>query len=66
MVYYGTPADKIEVIYNAIDTGELQPDSNARRRLEEEFAIRSSEFVVVFMASLVGWKRPELAIRACN
>ena len=57
---YGVPADKIQVIYNAV---EPPPE---RRLAAEEFSIAKDEKVVLFMGRLTMQKGPEYFLTAAR
>lgn len=57
---YGVPADKIDVVYNAV---EPPPQL---RLASDEFAIRKSEKVVLFMGRLTMQKGPEYFLTAAR
>ena len=59
----GLPEDRICVVYNGIDTGSYLPDPEKRELLEREFSGDSGTLFILFAASLLEWKRPDLALR---
>ena len=61
----GLPENRISVVYNGIDTHRYVPDPEQREILEREFSGDSGTLFVVFAASLLEWKRPDLALSVC-
>ena len=61
----GIPENRISVVYNGIATNRYIPDPTQRELLEREFSGDSGTLFVLVAASLLEWKRPELALSVC-
>ncbi|HKY41679.1 MAG TPA: glycosyltransferase family 4 protein [Pyrinomonadaceae bacterium] len=61
----GVPENRISVVYNGIDTNRYTPDPVKREILEREFSGDSGTLFVLYAASLLEWKRPELTLSIC-
>jgi glycosyltransferase involved in cell wall biosynthesis len=64
MVRVGIPADRIEVIYNGVNTRDLLPDPAARPRLVERVGARESDVLILTASTLLPWKNTRTLIEA--
>ena len=56
--HYGFPAEKIDVVYNGVPTGEFRSGAENRMRNRETLGLTSEEIGVLFAGS--GWERKGL------
>jgi UDP-glucose:(heptosyl)LPS alpha-1,3-glucosyltransferase len=58
--HYGTPSEKIEVIYNGVDLNRFHPANRERYRetIRSQFGVESNQFLILFVGS--GFERKGL------
>jgi glycosyltransferase involved in cell wall biosynthesis len=64
---YGTPPERIRVIYRGIDEASFDPKSTSPARvaaLRERWRVRADERVILHVARLTGWKGQSVVINA--
>jgi glycosyltransferase involved in cell wall biosynthesis len=64
---YGTPAERIRVIYRGIDEAAFNPESISPARvaaLRERWRVRADDRVILHAARLTGWKGQSVVIEA--
>jgi glycosyltransferase involved in cell wall biosynthesis len=61
----GIAADKVEVVYNGVDLTRFHPDAASRLEARARLGAPEGCMVLLFMAVLLDWKRPELALQVC-
>src|ERR1044072_714937 len=66
LVASGVAEEKIDVRYLGIDHRRFVPDTEARRRLRSQFAIRPEELVVTTVSFLNPFKNPHIILEACG
>jgi len=64
LIEVGVPPDKIEVIYNGVDTGRFTPDPQARQSWMERFQLRPDELILSSVAFSHRFKHPEVIVEA--
>jgi glycosyltransferase involved in cell wall biosynthesis len=59
----GIPPDRISCVYNGVDTTAFVRDAAARKNLRDRMEAGPETVVLIFTATLLGWKRPEIALQ---
>ncbi|MEP7351635.1 MAG: glycosyltransferase family 4 protein [Acidobacteriota bacterium] len=59
----GIPGNQITCIYNGVDTTAFGPDPVARKELRDETGASPETLVLIFAATLLAWKRPEIIVQ---
>ncbi len=62
----GVPEDKIEMIYNWIDTTSVQPVSRCDNKLIEEYSINPSKFLVVYAGNFGAAQGAEIVLEVAE
>lgn len=65
LIKAGIPAERTCVIYNGVDLQRFHADAAARESIRPQAGAKKDSAVLIFAASLLPWKRPELALRVC-
>lgn len=61
----GIPREKLTVVYNGVDLSSFHPDAELRRQLREQMGAQPETVVLIYMAVLLNWKRPEVTLHVC-
>jgi glycosyltransferase involved in cell wall biosynthesis len=61
----GVPAQKIQVVYNGVDTSSFQPNPTLRSEVRASQGATQATLVVAYASALLPLKRPEIALRVC-
>jgi len=64
LIEVGVPLDKIEVIYNGVDTRRFTPDPEARQSWIERFQLRPDDLILSSVAFSHRFKHPEVIVEA--
>jgi UDP-glucose:(heptosyl)LPS alpha-1,3-glucosyltransferase len=56
--HYGLPAEKIDVVWNGVDSNEFKPDPEARKAVRSELGLAEDAYTLLFLGS--GFKRKGL------
>ena len=65
LVDVGIPSDRVQVIYNGIDTLKFLPDETRRLEVRAAQNVQPGTTVISYASALLAWKRPEVAIHVC-
>ncbi|MEO5924513.1 MAG: glycosyltransferase family 4 protein [Bryobacteraceae bacterium] len=60
----GLPGEKIALVYNGVDTAAFVPGPVARADVRRRMGAGPDTTVLIFAATLLEWKRPEVALKA--
>jgi glycosyltransferase involved in cell wall biosynthesis len=66
LVLAGMPEQKIDVVYNGVDTERFAPDPRARERVEKQYGIGSDDIIVSTVAALLPVKKLHVIVEACS
>jgi glycosyltransferase involved in cell wall biosynthesis len=64
MIRVGIPADRIDVVYNGVNTDELLPDAEARPRMLERIDAHSEDVLILTASTLLPWKNTRTLVDA--
>lgn len=62
----GISSDIIRTVYNGIDVHVYTPEAGLREELDQQFRCERGSLLICFASALLGWKRPSLALEACQ